>query len=493
MRARRLGAGARVLGALAVVLGALVVSPARAGAQFELGLQDSTLQRSGAGAAGSLAYGAMRTIAGSTIRVSVYWSNVAPGGTRMPLGFHPANPADPGYDWSAVDLAVRTARQRHVHVLLMLFDAPKWAEGPNRPAGQPIDQNIGPGAWDPSPAQFADFARAAARRYGGSFPDSSQPGTKLPRVNLWEIWNEENLPYYLAAPNLGAEYRALLNAGYGAIKAIHSDNVVAVGGLAPVSFLPPLSVSPLKFAADLFCLQRTGTTFVRSRSCPQPAHFDVFAHHPYSLAATPTKHAYRYDDVLVGDMGKIASVVQAADRLHTVAPRIRHQIWVTEYAWFTNPPDKLIGDSEPRAARYVAYSMYELWHSGVTLVIWQTIQDYAGANPAGGGLYTSSGRPKLTLRAFAFPVVASVSGGGGFVWGRAPVSHRVTVVVERRAGHRWRELTAVQTGSDGVFRVRFRARGNGIYRARVVRGPVSLAYDSRPIPPSRTHLKFYSG
>jgi hypothetical protein len=130
-----------------------------------------------------------------------------------------------------------------------------------------------------------------------------------------------------------------------------------------------------------------------------------------------------------------------------------------------------------------------MWRSGVIVVIWQDVLDGPGHDAgSGSGLYSSSGRPKLTLSALAFPVVAGVSGTGGFVWGRAPVSGPARVVVERPVGRSWGTVATLRTGSDGIFMVRFRAHGNGLYRAQVVGGPTSLAYDSRPIPPRRTHL-----
>jgi len=58
-------------------------------------------------------------------------------------------------------------------------------------------------------------------------------------------------------------------------------------------------------------------------------------------------------------------------------------------------------------------------------------------------------------------------------------------VVERGAGRGWKRIATLRTGSDGVFLLRFRARANGRYRARVAHGPVSLAYDSTAIPPRR--------
>jgi hypothetical protein len=467
-----------------------VTAPAGARAQFSLGLQYQAIGQPGTAPTASNTFGAMRSMAASTVRISLFWSQVAPSGSTRPSGFNQSDPADPDYDWTAVDAAVRAAAQNHKQVLLDLYSPPQWAQGAHRPASSEILDY----AWDPSPVEFKAFARAAAERYDGSFADPLHPGAHLPRVRQWEIWNEENLPWYLAAPHLIDEYRDLLNAGYSAITGVHSDNTIVMGGLAPVSFLPPRSVSPLKFAAELMCLRRVGVQFVRARGCTQRAQFDVFAHHPYSLAATPTKHAYRYDDVLVADMQKIANLVHAADRLHTVLPNIRHKLWVTEFGWYTNPPNTVVGDSQTTAARYVDYSMYEMWRAGVSLVIWYTLEDYPAKYnngttvTPGAGLETARGKPKLMMQAFGFPVIAAVSGGHGLVWGRAPETRRVGVVIQRLSHHRWVRVTTVRTGSDGVFQATFAAGSNATYRAAVDGGPVSLGYDSRAIPPQRTHL-----
>jgi hypothetical protein len=467
--------------AVALALGGLALASPVAQAQFGVGFQDfNFFSSSGPGKA----LGAMKTIDGSWIRVVGYWSDIAPGGSRMPAGFNPSDPGDPHYDWTALDNEVRSAANWHLQAFVELLGAPSWALGSNRPN----NPNIGSEAWDPSASQFGQFARAAALRYSGHYPDPLHPGADLPRVRYWEVWNEENLPTYLAAPDLVGEYRALLNAAYAAIKGVEQSNVVAVGGLAPVSYLPPLSMSPLNFDAQLMCLRRAGTSFVRERSCTPPR-FDVLADHPYSLAATPTKHAYNPDDVLVGDMGKLDRLLQAARRLHAAASSVR--LWVTEWAWFTDPPNKIVGDSNATTARYVAYSMYEMWRAGVQMVIWFTVQDDprdTAVNLSGGGLYFASGQPKLALRAFGFPFIATANGRHGFVWGRAPVSQRARVVVQHLVGNRWRRVATATTASDGVFLVDLNVQRNGLYRAGVVGGPFSLAYVANPIPPKRTHV-----
>lgn len=488
MRAFRWTAALLVgLVALAVMAGA-----ARAASTFQLGFQDGGFTAPAGSPSAQIAEHAMQVVKGSVVRLPVNWASVAPNTATMPQGFDPSNPADPHYNWTAVDATVRSAAQVHARVILSPLDAPLWAEGPNRPAyTNPL--TIYPGAWDPNAAEFGQFVQAAATRYSGSFPDPLNPGKTLPRVSYWEMWNEENLPVYFAGPDVVDEYRALLNAGYAAVKSVHSSNLVVFGGLAPVSYIPPLSTTPLQFAAAVMCLHRVGTNYRANPLCPQRAEFDVFAIHPYSLADTPTKHAYAYDNVLVGDMGKVATLVRAGDRLHTVAPRIRHQIWVTEFAWYTDPPDTLIGDSPRVSARYVAYSMYEMWRSGVDLVIWDTVQDTPAQDGLGGGLYYLSSAAKPDLWAYAFPFIASVHRGSGFAWGRVPVSRRIRVRVERRYGRHWRVVATTRTAADGVFQARFRAHGNGLYRAVSAHVRPSLAYNSRPIPPKLTHPQVYSG
>jgi hypothetical protein len=309
---------------------------------------------------------------------------------------------------------------------------------------------------------------------------------------MYEIWNEENLPQTLMAPNLVGEYRALLNSAYSAIKGVSSSDLVAVGGFAPVSY-ENISMSPLTMAAQLLCLHRINTHYVKTASCPVKAHLDALAIHPYSLDATATKHAYHYDDVLIGDMGKVATLVQSAERLHTALPSENYKIWVTEWAWFTNPPNTAVGDPGPIAARYTAYSMYEMWRAGVSLVIWFTTRDPADINGVpindyGQSLYYASGKPKLTLSAFSFPVIAAVAHDRGLVWGRAPASGRTRVTIQHEVGRRWNTIGTARTSTDGVFQFHFTANRNGTYRAKLANGRTSLAYSSVPIPPVRTHV-----
>jgi hypothetical protein len=153
----------------------------------------------------------------------------------------------------------------------------------------------------------------------------------------------------------------------------------------------------------------------------------------------------------------------------------------------TDPPDSKVGDSFSTAARYVAYSLYEMWRAGGSLVVWQGIHDGSPGELGGAGLETKSGRPKPSLRAFGFPFIASGTGRRGFAWGRVPVSNPVSVAVQRSTGHGWRTVAHTRTGGDGVFLVSFAARGNATFRAQAGTA-TSLPYFSARIPARRTHL-----
>jgi hypothetical protein len=461
-----------------LALAALALAPALARAGLQVGLQDPQFDGTATAQQTDSGYKALSAIGGSVVRLNAFWYQIAPA---KPV--EPTNPGDPEYQWSNLDAAVRQAAARHVTVLLTISGAPSWAQGPNQPTN--TNEPIGTGAWDPNPVDFGQFAQAVATRYNGQFADPANPGGALPRVKYLELWNEENLPPFLAAPNLADTYRALLTDGYAGVKAAQPSDKVVFGGLAPVSYLPRFTVSPLKLAAQMMCLRRVGRSFVALGGGCKAAPFDIFAEHPYTLEATPTDPAGNYDDVLVADMHKLRDLLDAARRLHTIGGG-SHPLWVTEWGWVTNPPDKL-GDRPDTAARYVAYAMYEMWRAGVSLVVWQGITDASPNQLQGSGLETRSGRPKPQMQAFTFPFIASVAHGKGLAWGRVPGNRRVQVTVQRHTRHGWRQVKSAQTGRDGVFSIRFAANGNGTYRAKAPGRLQSLGYFSAAIPARRTH------
>lgn len=466
---------------MVAALATLLLVPVAAQAKFQLGLEDQTLRGIHTDDFAAPGYAALRQIGGSMARVNVTWAAIA----RSTTPFDLSNQNDPHYFWTQLDAADRRAAAHHDQILLYQQDAPTWAEGPGAPVNDP---NVGPGAWEPNPVLFGQLMHALATRYSGNTPDPLNPGLTLPRIKYYEIWNEQNLGAYLAGPNTPGQYRAMLAAGYSAVKAVHSDNTVVFGGVAPVATTTaPYHYHPLTFLRQVLCVRQRGRHYVRTAGCGQKVRFDALGIHPYTLAATPTKPAYNPNDLLVHDVGKVHPVIAAAERLHTINGG-SHPLWNTEWSWFTNPPQPQYGDAPNVAARYVAYSMYEMWKAGVQVIIWQVLADVIGGPNPGGGLETTAGVAKPSMSAFAFPFIASVKGRSGYAWGRAPLRRRVKVFVQHEVKGRWRRVATAHSDGYGIFQAHFRARGNGTYRAQVAEnGQLSLPYFSAKIPPRRTH------
>src|SRR5205807_6855079 len=122
------------------------------------------------------------------------------------------------------------------------------------------------------------------------------------------------------------------------VKAVNGRDVVITGGTAPFGDTPSGGngrVPPATFVQELLCLHSDRLTPER---CPQPAHFDILAHHPYSIAG-PWWRALNSDDVSLPDFGKLTRVLHAAERSGRALPHGHKQLWVTEFSWDSNPPD----------------------------------------------------------------------------------------------------------------------------------------------------------
>ncbi|MGI9557136.1 MAG: hypothetical protein ACR2N5_04255, partial [Solirubrobacterales bacterium] len=81
------------------------------------------------------------------------WTQIAPADPSP--SFDPRNPADPEYDWSSMDGAIRDVTSRGFEPMILVAHAPSWIEGPGRPAGGdlpagPNDTANAPfGTWKP--------------------------------------------------------------------------------------------------------------------------------------------------------------------------------------------------------------------------------------------------------------------------------------------------------------------------------------------------------
>src|SRR6516162_4146060 len=96
-----------------------------------------------------------------------------------------------------------------------------------------------PGTCRPDTNALSDYGLALGTRYSGHFPDPAAPGRTLPQVAAFQVWNEPNLPDYLAPQWAGnatvapALYRQMLNAFYAGLKSVDPSALVLTAGTAP--------------------------------------------------------------------------------------------------------------------------------------------------------------------------------------------------------------------------------------------------------------------
>ena len=227
--------------------------------------------------------------------LSAGWRSIAPATPPA----NPRDPADPGYDWGHLDAGVRYATAHGLRVMILVSQAPEWAEGPDRP---PVNDTYRAGSWKPDAGMFGQFATAIATRYSGNFVDPDAPGAgPLPRVSLWEVWAEPNLyvnlnPQYENGRQFAAaHYRRLLNAFFAAANEVDRRNEIVTGGLAPYGDEPGGDrTRPLVFFRKLLCLRDREK--LRPTKCPTKPRFDVLGDNPINLSGGPRRSAIDPDD-----------------------------------------------------------------------------------------------------------------------------------------------------------------------------------------------------
>lgn len=340
-----------------------------------------------------------------------------------------------------------------------------------------------PYTWRPDPQAIGQYGVAIARRYSGHFPDPLHPGQMLPRVAAFQPWNEPNLAKYLTPQWLGGQpaapaiYRAMLNAFYAGVKSVDPSALVVTAGTAPFGdpFTGGQRMPPVTFWRSLLCLRQVGGA-LRGTHCPDPAHFDVLAHHPYAIDG-PTVPALNAGDVSIVDLAKLTRLLRAAERTGGALPHVHHAVWVTEVGYNTHPPNPG-GVPVAEEARWLEQTLELLWSEGVGAVFWNTIVDQP-PNPtyqdsSQSGVYFLDGEAKPALRAFEFPLVA-VRGHGSSVevWGRAPASGRLAI--ERRSGSSWTTLATLEVRRQAIFVTYVNEQASATLRA-VMAGDQSLTW-----------------
>jgi hypothetical protein len=149
-------------------------------------------------------------------------------------------------NFNSLDTLVGLAAQRGMTVLPVVQNAPGWDGQSYRGGIVTLPRSAGP---------YAAFVGTLVRRYGraGSFW-SAHP--QLPRVpiEMWQIWNEPNIPAFWPPQPYYSRYLALLRAADTAIKSADRSAKVVLAGLPNYSWIELARIYRFPGARKLFDL-----------------------------------------------------------------------------------------------------------------------------------------------------------------------------------------------------------------------------------------------
>jgi hypothetical protein len=412
---------------LLLALATALLAPAGAGAApgIKFGIQDDAWL-----SAGSLdeRLPTLDRLGPDVVRYTLRWDQVA---RRKPT--HATNQNDKAYDWRSADAVLQGLRKHHVAALVTLYGSPAWANGHHAPNFVPR-----------SAGSLAAFAAAAAKRY--------------PWVRMWEVWNEPNLRTFLRPNSPSLYVRRLLNPTYAALHHVRSGMRVAGGATSPRK--TPTGMGPVQFMRGMRAAH---------------ARLDAYSHHPYPVSPheTPTSLKCRYCTGVL-TMARLPDLLQEVKRDFG-----GKRVWLTEYGYQTNPPDRHIGVSRALQAKYLAQAAYIAYKAPrVDLLVHFIIRDEPQLGRWQSGLFTRGGAKKPSFQAFAMPLVqVSRRGSRTTIWGQdRPGLGRQRYVLERVVGGRWRPVggSSLTTSRGYLVRVVNAKHGTRLRIRDVTTGARSL-------------------
>ena len=385
--------------AVGLAVSAAMASPkthsAKASSHLLVGINDEAFTLYGDP---TFAFATLKTLRAQVLRVNLYW-----GGTKWAVAkSRPTDPTDPGdsaYDWAIYDRLVRYATQNNIKVVFSILFTPGWANGGKA-------KNVAPKNYK----DLENFAYAAAERYSGIWtapkwqqdPNNPTTALPLPKVNLWTAWNEPNNPIWLAPQykrvgktwrvESAFQYAKICNAIYNGIHSpflgpLPGEQVACgvtgpKGNDAPTTTRP--SVDPLTFlsAAHKYGMKK----------------FDVYAHHPYPDVGASDPPNFvptgkRKRRVQLGNIGLLTSLISKY-----YGPK---HLWITEYGYQTNPPDKTFGVSYAKQALYMkqAFAIARK-NPRIDMMLWFLVRDEPAVGNWQSGLETAKGKKKPAWAAF---------------------------------------------------------------------------------------------
>jgi hypothetical protein len=458
------------------------------------------------------------------IRVSVFWSILAPANTsKTKPNFDATDPA--GYQqpvWDRYDRLIRSALAHGILVNLNITSPiPRWAAGDAPASRQDLQQN-----WGPNPDEFGKFVQAVGKRYSGTYQG-------LPRVDYWSIWNEPNQAGWLtpqwapdprnarrlveSAPSV---YRSLVASAWQALAATgHGTDTILVGETAPQGLQRSKGVSrsidALRFVRRLYCLDDNlnllkGTS-AEIRGCPvanpglfvaqNPGLFHAtgWGHHPYDMLSPPARKATPPDWVTMANLGDLSRELRRIYARYGQKTQTTRGVplYLTEYGYQTSPDPTHVSFSQQAAflneAEYIASRNPNVRALSQFLLVddkpdplfslktqsrlaWRTFQT---------GLTLQTGKRKPSYRAYETPLFLKtprVRRGRavslfGMLRGAAPTARpAVSLQWRPRGAKRWRTRRTLRvSGPRGYFNATMTVPSSGFVRLRWVNGHKALA------------------
>lgn len=400
------------------------------------------------------------------VRLTASWSALAPepAAQTRPAFEGTDSAAYPQEGWIRLDRAVKAARSAGLEVQIdTAFWAPRWAVKRASGGDAPRER------WDPDPAEFGQFVKAAAKRYDGRFADPERKGQKLPAVRMWTTWNEPNHSSFLLPqwqknrrgtwrPVSPHRYRWMHEAGYAALKSVDPENLVLVGGLSSRGASGPgerSNVPPLRFMREMACVDEALNP-LKVRECREfrPIQADGFSHHPYSFYTAPSVQSTLPDEAGIGDLDRLNTLLASL----TERGRIAHPLplYLTEFGYETNPPDIGRGVSPEDQARYLSESAYLAYKQPNTRMFAQFLLQDLGPDVRypvtsrkrwrdyQSGVYNEDGSPKPSADAFRHPFWVTTEERDG---------QKVSVIFGQvRPGKGGEDVDLQARGADGVWK-----------------------------------------
>ena len=493
----------------------------------------------------------MKELGIDRVRITASWSSLTrlPESDIKPPGF---NAADPGaYEqlrWQGLDTAIRAIRGAGLKALIDIgFWAPHWAT--TDPPGPRARANIDPG-------EYAAFATAVALRYSGAFtppptaappPEPSEdesvikellqplvpfpipdplppppsdppaqgsavaPAAPLPKVDRFILWNEPNhqgllLPQWKAdrrTPASPGVYRAMLRAGYAAVKRARRSASVLIGNTSSTGGKRGSGpVAPLEFLRELACVDAR----FKPRRTAECRNFtrlpgDGWAHHPYSQNERPSrvsKPRTEAGDVRIADLPQLARTLDRLVRMRRLA-RANRNIYLTEFGYETKGIPGRPRVDERQQARWMTWAEYLADRvPSVKSFAQFLLRDQppapvrvsqSAARPYGEystGLLNVDGSEKVISKTFLAGLFAErASRGRVMLYGRLRLgAGRKVIVLQRKVGDgRWTRLERLSLDGRASFQRTYRHRPGAEYRLTYPRpkGPRRAGLAIKPV------------